>query len=150
MTVIGDSVTLAAAPALLHRYPRAYVHADVGFQAFHAPKLVAKLLSKHQVGNVLVFALGTNGNVRARDLQAIYKMIGPDRKLVLVTNHGNLPWVKKNNNVLEKFAATHQNVRVANWNGVAHRVHDFAPDGIHPGPAGGKVWVSALNAALRG
>lgn len=147
--VIGDSVTLAAAPGLVAELPGVGVDAAVGRQLAEAPAIVTALREAGRLRPYLVVALGTNGDISSRDLSAIVAAMGEGHRLVLVTAHGDRPWMPEVNRKLQAFVTAHPWVGLARWDQTAAQVTDFASDGIHPGEQGGGVFARLVVETLR-
>lgn len=147
--VIGDSVTLAAAPGLVAELPGVGVDAAVGRQLAEAPALVTALREAGRLRPYLVVALGTNGDISSQDLTAVVAAMGEGHRLVLVTAHGDRPWMPEVNRKLEAFVTAHPWVGLARWDQTAGQVTDFASDGIHPGEQGGGVFARTVVESLR-
>lgn len=139
LTVIGDSVTVAAAPALYELLPHADVRAHVGMQMWSLEKRIRGLRKAGALRPVVVVALGTNGDFAARQLTDALGAAGPGHRFVLVTASGPRSWMGPVNAKLRRYARTHEDTRIADWAALRPRVPDFAGDRIHPGPRGGAV-----------
>jgi hypothetical protein len=98
---------------------------------------------------ILVLALGTNGTVTAGQLRQLRRLIGPDRLLVLVSTYDPQPWEHDVNAVLA--AASHaSHTGLADWYAaIAARPDLLWPDGIHPRPAGAKLYAHVVRAAIQ-
>lgn len=146
VTALGDSVMLAAAPQLVSEMPGIDVHAEVGRQMVDAPALAATLEQEGKLRPVVVIGLGTNGDFDLGVLQELAGVVGPDRRLLLITAHGPRDWVGPVNDKLRTFAKEQENVHLRDWDRAAGEVADFAPDGIHPGPHGGQLYAELVHA----
>ncbi|MDM4761464.1 acyltransferase family protein [Galbitalea sp. SE-J8] len=150
ITAIGDSVMLAVAPTLEAGLPGISIHASVARQAAKGPTIAEKLRARGELRSVLLIGLGTNGVVRAADLDAMIAAAGPGARAVLVNTQAPRSWVKGVNATLRKYAAARPGVVVADWHGAIHgKLSYLGPDRIHPGgPRGGTVYLRAVRAAL--
>lgn len=144
VTAIGDSVMLAAAPQLVESLPGIDVQAEVGRQMTDAPGFAAELERQGRLRQVVVIGLGTNGEFDPAILDELLEAIGPDRRLVLITAHGERPWIPSVNDALRAFAENRDNVELRDWDAASRQATDFAPDGIHPGPQGGAVYADLM------
>lgn len=150
LDVIGDSVTLAAAPSLLRTMPGIHVDADVGRQAADAPELVRRLDRAGTLRSVVVVALGTNGKPRQEVWGQLLDAVGPHRSLILVTPSGDRPWIPEVVDSMRSLAAANPGrVQLADWNAARDQVTDFAKDGIHPGTQGASVYSALIKKAAR-
>lgn len=147
--VLGDSVTLASANALLAELPGVAVSAEVGRQMDEAPALVDGFRAEGSLRPYLVVALGTNGAFDPATLDRLVDAAGPDTRLVLVTAHGDRDWMGGVNRDLLAYAEAHPAVGLARWDRASAYVPDFASDGIHPGDEGGVVFARLVADTLR-
>jgi peptidoglycan/LPS O-acetylase OafA/YrhL len=145
LTVIGDSVTVAAAPALYDLLPHADVRARVGMQMWSLEKRIRDMRRAGTLRPVVVIALGTNGDFAAHELTDAIGAAGPGHRFVLVTASGPRSWIGPANAKLRRYARSHENARIADWAALRSRVPDFAGDRIHPGPRGGAVLARLMS-----
>ncbi|MDQ1130382.1 acyltransferase family protein [Microbacterium sp. SORGH_AS_0888] len=150
VTAVGDSVMLASAPELAAALPGILIDAEVSRQPRTAPQLLADLDAAGDLRRVVVLALGTNGYWGAGTLDGVMQVIGPDRKLVLVTAYAPREWTESVNGGDAQLAAAHPDqVSVADWAAAAAARPDLlGPDGIHPGDEGGALYARTILAAL--
>jgi len=149
ISAVGDSVMLASAPELEDRFPGILIDAAVSRGMHAAPEILAAQASAGTLRPVVVVGLGTNGPITTDELLAIEAVIGPDRKLVLVTAFADRDWTAGVNTALTGFAARHRLVGVANWHdAIAPHTDVLAGDNIHPGPTGGRIYADCISAAL--
>ena len=139
VTVIGDSVTVAAAPALYRRMRHVDIEARVGMQMAELKRKITKLRRAGTLRPIVVVALGTNGDFAPRELAEALDAAGPGHRFVLVTASGPRPWIRPANAKLRQYAVHHRDARLADWNALRAKVEDFAADRVHPGPQGGTV-----------
>ncbi len=147
---VGDSVMLASAPELLHVYPGMHIDAVVSRQMRTLPGIVQQLIDSGQLRQILVVALGTNGSIGISTLQEVHEMIGPNRQMVVVNVEEPRPWEGEVNSTLARFASEYSsNVALSDWyDAITPHISVLAPDRIHPGGAGGRIYTAALQAAL--
>lgn len=146
---IGDSVMLAAAPALMQEYPGIRIDAEVSRQMWDAPDVLAQMAAKGELRPYIVIGLGTNGTVRVSDLNRVRRIIGPARQLVLVEASAPRPWIAGVNRTLTAYAAAHTDVYTANWPAaIAPHRNLLAGDDIHPGAAGGRIYAATVGATI--
>ncbi|GAA2590522.1 acyltransferase family protein [Streptomyces tubercidicus] len=149
VSAIGDSVMVAAAPALKSKFPGIHIDAKVSRQLSVASKEVNVLKQRGALGDTVIIDLGSNGTGGESDLQAAIGAIGPGKRIVLVTSHAPAPWQDSVNQAIKSVAARHHHVAVADWD-KAITGHDdlLADDGVHPGPAGAKIYAETIASAL--
>ena len=150
ITAVGDSVMLAAAPALEQALPGIDIHALVGRQMYSAPALLQELLDQGSLRPTVVVGLGTNGTVDRSTLERISALIGPHRTLALVTVHAPRSWEDEVNTALTGYARQHPGTVLVPWQAAAtaHPRLLYA-DHIHPRPDGGPLYAGTLVTALR-
>jgi len=150
VTAVGDSVMVAAAPALDQALPGIYINAMVGRQFSTGLQVIAQLKAEGQLRSIVVVGLGTNGTVTSDEISQLFAEIGPDRRLVLVNTFEDRSWEQEVNSTLAAAAAAHPaSVVLADWyDTIDYRTDLLWPDGIHPQPAGGAVYATMLKAAV--
>ncbi len=151
VVVVGDSVTIAAAPSLEADLPGIAVNAEVSRSVYAAlPALQA--MDAGGARPCVVVALATNGSVETDQLDAILSYLGPDRRLVLVTAHGpaRTTWIPPANETIRTFAQAHPDqVAVADWDAaVAARPDLLVDDQVHPVPEGGALYAQTVTDAV--
>jgi hypothetical protein len=150
VTAVGDSVMVAATPALDQDLPGIDIDAQVGRQFSTGLQVIDQLKSEGQLRKIVVVGLGTNGTVTSDEISQLFAEIGPDRLLVLVNTFEDRSWEQEVNSTLATAAAEHPSaVVLANWyKTIEHRTDLLWPDGIHPQPSGGVVYGTMLKKAV--
>jgi peptidoglycan/LPS O-acetylase OafA/YrhL len=148
ISAVGDSVMLAAAPALLDRYPGMIIEAEVGEQMSSVGGDLARLAGRGQLRDRVVIGLGTNGDFDSGVLERAVRTYGQDRQFYLVNAHAARSWTASVNAKLGAVAARHGNVHLVDWSAASSAVTDFAEDGIHPGSQGGRIYTRTLARVL--
>jgi peptidoglycan/LPS O-acetylase OafA/YrhL len=151
-TAVGDSVMLAARASLLATFSTTItVDAHISRQPLDIFDRIRARKAAGQLGDVVVIHAGTNGPIHTADLVAIVRALSDRSRVVLVTCHGDRPWIAKSNGAVWAVARlfTGTNVRVADW-ATASQPHRewFYPDGIHTRPAGSDAYAALIRAAL--
>jgi hypothetical protein len=104
--------------------------------------------------HTVVVALGNNGYTSASELDRLLGVLGPARRVVLVTAQlgGARPWQAAVNAELRAAAARHPSrIVVADWEAASTGHPEwFGPDGIHiaGSPAGALAYAATIAAAL--
>ncbi|MFE7314067.1 acyltransferase family protein [Streptomyces sp. NPDC057555] len=149
ISAIGDSVMVAATPALKQKLPAITIDAEVSRQLSLAPELVKTLRQHGTLGDTVIIGLGTNGTGGKAALEDAINAAGPSKRFVLVTSHVSRPWQDSVNQAMDEVAAHNRNVVVADWN-KAITGHDnlLADDGVHPTPAGARIYADTVARAL--
>ncbi len=150
MTAVGDSVMLASATALEAALPGVYIDAKVDRQTPAGLAVVRSLAAAGRLRRVVVFSLGTNGSVTVRQLRQLQRAVGPGRELVLVSTFGPQAWEHAVNAALAAAARHGKHTELADWHkAVAGRTSLLWPDGIHPSPAGARLYARVVLAAIK-
>lgn len=148
ITIIGDSVTLAAIEPLTKSFKGAQIDAKVSRGMNEAPKIMRALKKKDKLRDFVVISLATNSIVRQPLVDKILEIAG-DRKVIFVTGHADRSWVAPTNKLLTKNAKLHDNVVLANWTkAIDSHEDELARDGIHPGAQGAKRYAKVISEAL--
>lgn len=145
ITAIGDSVMLAAAPALQDAYPGIHIDAAVSRSMYVAPDIVRALESAGRLRPVVVIALGTNGPIDRDTLEEVRRILGPTRELIVVNAQAPRGWIPGVNAELSSFARLYRNVELANWHSAIQPfLHEMARDQVHFGPIGAAIFAGAV------
>src|SRR5215469_6194042 len=150
VTAVGDSIMVAATPALDQALPGIYIDAMVGRQFSTGLAVIAQLKAEGQLRSIVVVGLGTNGPVTSDEISQLFAEIGPNRRLVLVNTFEDRSWEQEVNSTLDSAASAQPaTVVLADWYDVIKDRTDLLwPDGIHPQPAGGVLYAQMLTAAV--
>jgi len=146
---LGDSVMLAAAPALQAEFPGIAIDAQVSRSMYVAPSLVQSYASAGALRPVVVLALGTNGPIERSTLEEVRRILGPDRELIVVNAQAPRGWIPGVNAELSSFALVYRNVELANWHdAIQPYLGEMARDQIHFGPIGAGVFAATVGDAV--
>lgn len=149
ITAIGDSVLLAAAPAMQAAYPGIAIDASVSRSMYSAPQIVQAHAAAGTLRPVVVIALGTNGPVERSTLEEVRRIVGPTRELVVVNAQAPRGWIPGVNAELSSFALVYRNVELANWHdAIQPFLHEMARDQVHFGPIGAGIFTAAVSDAV--
>ena len=147
---IGDSVMLASAEELQAGFPGIQIDAVVSRQLSSAPAIVRQMRDSGTLRPVLLIGLGTNGPIDRQSLDQIRSIVGPRHEIVVVSVQAPRGWTDDVNGTLTRFAKQYRSVELANWReAISTRLDLLARDQIHPGPAGGLIYVRAVTDALQ-
>lgn len=148
ITLVGDSVALAAAPALVSQFPGILIDAKIsrsmregGFDA------VSSLDAAGNLRHIVIIALGTNGYYGTGNLDTLMARLG-DRRVVFVTSHADREWTIGNNVNLHQTAKKYPNMYIAEWDVAITSHPEYLVDGIHPDADGGKIYADSVATAL--
>ena len=142
ITFIGDSVTLAALPSLYEELPNAYIDAVFGRTIFAGIETLRWLEENNQLGEVLVFSLGTNSYISEENIEELISL-----------SHG-LPtfWLSTygvsndSNQVTQRVIQKYDNAFYIDWESVAKTNPGLyiSTDGLHPTEEGSKVYAKLI------
>ena len=134
MLMIGDSVTAAVAQTLQQHFPQAHIDGAVSRQ--------------FATGEVIVFALGTNG-AATRDQAEHVVQLAAGRPLYFVTALAPVEWTAASNATFQEVAAAHPNVGIIDWSALAAAHPEYLyDDGTHPSELGTQAYEQQLYGAL--
>jgi peptidoglycan/LPS O-acetylase OafA/YrhL len=145
-TAVGDSVLVGASQALHARMGAALaVDAEVGRQFSDARDILAQARARGQLGRVVVIELGTNGPITADQIEQLFGVIGPGRKVVLVNVFVPRRWEGEVNDALAQAAARHLGTALVDWHAAAQGTPGLiGPDGFHLTPAGAQRYAELI------
>jgi hypothetical protein len=150
VTAIGDSVMAASAMALAAAMPGIYIDAKPDREMPAGLAIVRKLADTGRLRPVVVIGLGTNYLVTTRQLSELMKLLGPDRKLVLINTYVQDGWSKQVNATEAAFIRQHHTVTPADWyDTIKNRMNLLWPDHIHPIIPGTYVYARMVRRAVQ-
>jgi hypothetical protein len=150
VTAIGDSVMAASAMALEKTLPGIYIDAVPSRQMPAGLAVVRHLAAAGRLRPVLVMALGTNYIVTTKQLNSLLRIIGPQRRLVLVNTYVPDQWSKQVNATDAGFIRVHPNVVLADWyDTIKNHLRLLWPDHIHPQMPGTSVYARLVYRAVQ-
>ncbi len=150
VTAIGDSVMAASAMALAAAMPGIYIDAKPDRQMPAGLAILRRLADTGRLRPVVVIGLGTNYIVTTRQLNEVMRILGPDRKLVLINTYVPDAWSKQVNATEAAFIQQHPNVTPADWyDTIKNRMNVLWPDHIHPEIPGTYVYARMVKRAVQ-
>ena len=131
--LIGDSVPGNAETEYYSSFPNGFEDCVVGRYPSQAAETLAGYIEQDVVGKVVVVASFSNGTAGWNDLEAMLAAVGPDRQLYLMNTYNTDGFMEDQNELLDSFAAEHDNVHVIDWAGLVapHAESWLYPDGTH-------------------
>lgn len=150
VSAVGDSVLLAALPVLRQHLPQlTFVDADVGMQVKGGISALREQVASHQLGCVVVVALGTNGAFSAGQFDTIMTLVAAAHEVVFVNVNVPRSWADHDNAVIAQGVSRYRHAVEVDWQTASSGKPDlFYPDGIHPGPAGQQVYAHLVASAV--
>lgn len=148
ITVIGDSVVVGVAPVLEEQLPGIIVDGKVSRQMKQAHEVVDELKAKGQLGDRIVFELGTNGPFKEDVLRSLLDSLS-DKKVYLVNTRVPREWQDSVNETLSEVANEYSNTIVIDWYSASEGKKEyFYKDGVHLNPEGSKYYASIIMDAI--
>ncbi len=151
VTIVGDSVTLAASKEITGHMPSVQIDAEESRSSRVAAQILKDKAMQGDLRDIVVVALATNGNIREIDTEEILEAIGPNRVLIYVTGFGpsRAPWIAEANAEIERAAAAYPDqIIIADWHDAIEGHSDYlAGDAVHPGADGAKVYSEVVTEA---
>ena len=150
ITAIGDSVMVASATALQAAMPGIYIDAQVGRQMATGLAVIRRLAARHRLRHIVVVGLGTNGDITSAQLRELRRAIGSGRDLILINTYGPMRWESAVNAAIATAVRHTSHAELVNWNqAIRHHTNLLWSDGIHPQPAGARLYAFVVLAAIR-
>jgi lysophospholipase L1-like esterase len=149
ITAIGDSVMVGTARQLRAALGNIAIDAAVGRQANTAIDLLRAQHDAGQLGDVVIVHIGTNGRINARQFDQLMSILADVPRVVFVTVKVPRRWEGPNNTVIVEGVTRYPNTVLADWHAAsADRPKLFARDGVHPQPAGARLFADIIAAAV--
>ena len=143
----GDSMMVGAIHAMRYYLPKVRVDAKSNRRWSEAPALVAA--RGDSLRRAVVLAFGTNAGTDEKAIRRTLAEIGPNRMVVIVTEHGRFARAETDNEQLRAIVAGMPNVRLAEWDAaLAGTSGQLQPDGIHPSLPGSHLYAKTVRQAL--
>jgi len=150
VTAIGDSVMSASAGSLAAALPGIYIDAKPDRQMPAGLDIVRSLADSGRLRAIVVMGLGTNYIVTTSELQQLMRLIGPDRKLVLINTYVPDPWSEEVNATEAGFILRHPAIVLADWfDTIKNRTYLLWPDQVHPQLPGTIVYARLVYRAIQ-
>jgi hypothetical protein len=150
VTAIGDSVMSASVMALESALPGIYIDARPDRQMPAGLGLIRSLARTGRLRPVVVIGLGTNYIVTTGELRQLMRLIGPDRKLVLINTYVPDQWSKEVNAAEAAFIWQHPAIVPADWyDMIKNRMYLLWPDHVHPQMPGTVVYARMVYRAIQ-
>lgn len=150
ITVIGDSVTVGASPALEELFPGVVIDAKTSRSMAAAPGIVSDLKAQGQLRRFVVVSLNTNGAASVDQFEQIAAAAGKGHVLVIVTAYGDRSWIPVANQAAADYVRAHpSDAMIADWNGAIGAHTDMlTSDGIHPQVPGQDLYAATVKGAI--
>ncbi len=152
VTVIGESVTLGAAPAIqAHWGHTVQIDAVESRQFEDSVAAVERFAAEGRLTPVVVVHIGNNGAAPPGALDRVVAAVGPERRLVLLSVRVPRRWEGQVNDEVGRVVAAHPNVVLADWYVVsASKPGLLIEDGVHLTRRGQEVYRDLVVGAAGG
>lgn len=149
--MIGDSVSLRAVPYFEERFPLGHIDAQKNRRIEQGIEVYEQYAADGQVGDTVIFALGTNGHLTEEELHKAVEAIGPDKQIYFVTiRSSDADLTQENNQALQAVRDTYDNVHLIDWNSLTEMHGDyFDGDGTHLTAEAAKIYVQFIADVLQ-
>jgi len=145
VTALGDSVMLGGAYRLAYLVPGIDVDAAVGRQAAAVVNILKQRLDAGELGDIVLLHIGNNGTLSGRQLDEIMAVVGPERRVLLVTLKVPRSWQDANNRHLAEAAERYANVALVDWQTESSDKPElFGDDLIHLNRDGALVYADLI------
>ena len=143
----GDSMLVGSVHAMRYYLPKVRVDARSNRQWREAPALVKARGAS--LRRAVVLAFGTNAGTDEKAIRRVLTELGPNRMVVIVTEHGGFDRVQGDNERLRALVTGLPNVRLAEWDAaLAGTTGMLQPDGIHPSLKGSHLYAKVVRQAF--
>lgn len=147
--LIGDSVSVRAIPYFQETFPYGAIDAEINRWFGTGIEVLQGYLDQDIVGDVVVFALGTNGPVSDGEFDELMELAGPDREVFFVNTRSPQSWVLESNDALQRGAERYPNAHVIDWYNMSYgRGELFDGDGTHLSEEGARFYISMIDDAI--
>lgn len=147
--MIGDSVSVRAIPNFTATFPYGAIDAAVNRQLSIGETVYDSYAQQNIVGDVVVFALGTNGQVTDEQLDDLLADVGTGKHVFFVNTRSPQTWMAETNAALDRAAERYSNVQVIDWyNASAPHGDWFDGDGTHLSEEGAQAYIDLVHDAI--
>lgn len=139
VTLLGDSIMVAAESALYEYIPDCVVNAKEGRQLVEAMDILYDMDAAGEIYDTVVIGLGSNSPFPIEEGEEVLDFLGSDRTIYWVTCYGRyLDWQDETNDLIWALAEEYDNLHVLDWSAVAPENPSWirSDDGIHLTPDG--------------
>ncbi len=146
---IGDSVMLAAEPELQKALgKKAVIDAEESRQADAYPPLIDAYRQAGQLPNTVIVQVGNNGPVYSADFAAIKEALKGVPNVYFVNVEVPRSWESQVNDELTFQIDQWPEAHEIDWQDAIKDLGDDTYDGIHPTPAGARIYADLLSKAV--
>lgn len=144
--MIGDSVSVRAIPYFQEAFPYGAIDAAVNRQLYIGRDVYDGYARQGIIGDVVVFALGTNGAATDEQLDELMAAVGPDKQAFFVNTRSPQSWMADTNAALISAADRYENAHVIDWYGASSGNDGyFDGDGTHLSEEGAQAYIALIH-----
>jgi hypothetical protein len=146
ITGIGDSVMLGSEAALRATFGDILqIDAAVSRQFGDAVDVAGLLAAAGQLGERVIVHLGTNGIIRAEQLDALMQRLAAVPRVVVLNTDVPRPWEGPNNELLGRVVPNYPNAVLVDWKAISEpHAEWFIADGVHLTADGANNYAQAI------
>jgi lysophospholipase L1-like esterase len=149
---VGESVLMGAGGDVQRVLgPGTVIDADIGRQPADVLAALQARRDAHQLEgiDVLVVQMGTNGVIKAKDIQRLATLAAGVPKVIAVNVWVPRPWQDASNDALRDAATRFPWLRIADWHALAAQHPEwFGSDGVHTNRTGAKQYANLVAATV--
>ncbi|MCL2826443.1 MAG: acetyltransferase [Eggerthellaceae bacterium] len=146
--LIGDSVSVRAIPYFEETFPDGIIDSAVNRQLYDGYIVYDYYAQKGLVGDIVVFALGTNSPAVDEQIDTLMDDVGPDKTVYFINTRSPQPWESTTNDTLARATGRYNNVYLIDWFSYSANHDDwFDGDGTHLNEEGAQAYVEMVRGA---
>lgn len=147
--MIGDSVSVRAIPYFEEAFPYGAIDAAVSRPLTSGDNIYSNYDKQDIVGDIVVFALGTNGPASDETVDELVGSVPSDKQVFLVNTRSTQSWVDTTNSALSRATERYDNVTIIDWYSASASNSDyFDGDGTHLSEEGAQAYIDLIYNAV--
>lgn len=146
--LIGDSVPVRTVPYFDATFPKGAIDAVVNRRLTEGVMVYNYYKDLDVVGDIVVFAIGTNGPANDEQVDELVAAVGPEKSIYLINTRSPDEWVQTTNDAFWRAADRYENVSVIDWYATSDGHGEyFDGDGTHLNEEGAQVYTEMIRVA---
>lgn len=149
VVLVGDSVAMDAADELNNTFAHGLIDCRIGRQAGEAWDVMTGYIGQGVVGDTVIYAIGTNGNLTPDILDGLVEAVPATKTVWFINNRMPDSFCDQNNAYIAELPSRYSNVHVIDWYSYSAG-HDewFWQDGTHCNPTGASAYAQMVVDAI--